>query len=174
MNDISLENPRLDPSTWGLTYDKEKLLMGENPRIAANSIMPGLLSQKGYEQTVWAGTVTDMFESGQLPRRPIVKEGQTNPEYVNQFPLYSTELLELMILAGESPDGSPQELVRRVKNNSKLERKLWGTKVQRDIDDCQGKYPGSCAQQLGVLADKWDVDARHLKTYYRSRGGMMT
>ena len=73
MNDISLENPRLDPSTWGLTYDKEKLLMGENPRIAANSIMPGLLSQKGYEQTVWAGTVTDMFESGQLPRRPIVK-----------------------------------------------------------------------------------------------------
>ncbi len=175
MNEIDFNNPPgLDPATWGLTYDKEKRLLGDDQRTAANSIMPGLLSQKGFEQTVWAGTVTDMFEQGHLPRRPLVKEGQYNPEYVNNYPLYSTELLELMILSGEVPDGSPQELQRKVRNTPKLERKLWNTKVQRDIDDCQKKYPGSCAQQLGVLADKWDVDARHLKTYYRSRGVMMT
>ena len=175
MNEIDFNNPPgQDPATWGLTYDKEKRLLGNDQRTAANSIMPGLLSQKGFEQTVWAGTVTDMFEQGHLPRRPLVKEGQYNPEYVNKFPLYPTDLLELMILSGEVPDGSPQELQRKVRNNPNLEHKLWTTKVQRDIDDCQKKYPGSCAQQLGVLADKWDVDARHLKTYYRSRGGKMT
>ena len=173
-NQMNLENPRQDPATWGLTYDKERQLLGDDPRLAASNIMPGLLSQKGFEQTVWGGTVTDMIEAGQIPRRPLVKEGQINPEYVNNFPLYSTELLELMILSGEVPDGSPQEITRRVRNNPNLERKLWNTKVQRDIDECQKKYPGSCAQQLGVLADKWDVDARHLKTNYRAHGGMMT
>ena len=64
MNEIDFNNPPgLDPATWGLTYEKEKRLLGDDQRTAANSIMPGLLSQKGFEQTVWAGTVTDMFEN---------------------------------------------------------------------------------------------------------------
>ena len=85
MENINLENPRQDPATWGLTYDKERQLLGDDPRLAASNIMPGLLSQKGFEQTVWGGTVTDMIEAGQIPRRPLVKEGQINPEYVATF-----------------------------------------------------------------------------------------
>ena len=164
----------MDPSEWGLTPERMHRMNGDDPRVAANSIMPGILSQRGFENTVWGGTITDMIARGQLPRRPIVKEGQYNPPYINQFPIYETEVSELMREAGMTPDGSPRELARKVQNSPALEHALWSTKVQRDIEDCRGKYPGSCAQQLGVLADKWDIDARHLKTYYRSRGGMMT
>ena len=85
-----------------------------------------------------------------------------------------TELPELMQASGETVSSTAGELSKKVRVNPDLERKLWTTKVQRDIDDCQKKYPSSCAMQLGFLADKWDVDARHLKTNYRVFGGLMT
>ena len=173
MNEFELP-PVEDTSVWGLTNDKIARMIGDDPRTAANSIMPGILSQKGFENTVWGGAVTDMIERNQLPRRPIVKEGQYNPPYVNRFPIYENELLELMTLSGVPSEGGTKQLASKVRGNPELEHLLWTTKSQRDIEDCRGKYSGSCAQQLGVLADKWDVDARHLKTYYRTRGGMLT
>jgi len=163
-----------DPSEWGLTYEKTRRLLSSDQRIAANSTMPGLLSQRGYENTVWASTITEIIDQGHVARRPLVKDTQVNPPYVGRFPIYETELPELMQASGETVSSTAGELSKKVRVNPGLERKLWTTKVQRDIDDCQKKYPSSCAMQLGFLADKWDVDARHLKTNYRVFGGLMT
>ena len=166
--------PQTSPSDWGMTYDKIKRLTSSDQRSASNSIMPGLLSQRGYANTVWLGAVTDMIERGVVGRRPIVKENQVNPKYVSPYPLYPEELPELMREAGETPADSRVDNIKKVSGNPGLAAKLWRVKGQRDVDDCQAKYPGSCAMQLGFLADKWDLDARHLKTNYRAYGGMMT
>ena len=109
MNEFELP-PVEDTSVWGLTNDKIARMIGDDPRTAANSIMPGILSQKGFENTVWGGTITDMLERNQLPRRPIVKEGQYNPPYVNKFPIYENELLELMTLSGVQSEGGSKQL----------------------------------------------------------------
>ena len=166
--------PESSPADWGMTYDKIKRLASGDQRIAANSTMPGLLSQRGYANTVWLGAVTDMIERGVLGRRPIVKENQINPPYVGKYPLYAEELAGLMQEEGISPAPSKAANLKRVGNDPELSARLWRRKGQRDVDDCQAKYPGSCAMQLGFLADKWDLDARHLKTNYRAYGGMMT
>lgn len=169
---VHIPAPHTEPEEIGITKQKMRRLLGENQRESRNSIMPGILSQNGYQQTVWAPAIVEILESGNVPRRPLEKEGQGNPDYVNQFPIYPHELKGLMMKAGQEP-GSTQEMLRELQANPDLEEQLFFLKAQPEIDTAQKMFPGSTGAQLGWLADQWDVDARTLKTIYRTYGGML-
>lgn len=165
--------PHTEPDEIGLTNAKlQRLGPQYDQRKTRNSVMPGILSQNGHQQTVFTPAIVDILESGNVPRRPIETEGQVNPDYVNEFPIYPHELKGLMRQAGEEP-GSMQEMLTRLKNTPDLEERLFYLKAQPEIDTVQKMFPNSTGAQLGWLADQWDVDARTLKTIYRTYGGML-
>tara|TARA_R100000781_G_scaffold46338_1_gene31278 strand:+ start:629 stop:1159 length:531 start_codon:yes stop_codon:yes gene_type:complete len=166
--------PHTNPKDIGLTDDKIQRLIMQDPEAASNSIMPKVLSKPGCQQACWAPALTDILRHD-IPRRPPegFDEAYVNNPYVGQLPIYDTDLQDLAERAGTHLPGTRADQVKQVQTDPMLEAQLWNVKAQRDVDAAHTSYPGSIAEQLTYLADLWDVDARSLKTMYRTYGGYL-
>ena len=142
-----------------------KRLLGGDQLIASTSIMPGLFYKANSPQTTWGPTLTTIASNQSVRRRP----GVENQAYISKLPLFPTDLPRLLQIARTHRiPVDRSNIFTQIQNNPDLELAFWNIKSQEDIDAAQKAFPTQAFAQLGQLADVWDMDARDLKTQYRT------
>ena len=142
-----------------------KRLLGGDQLIASTSIMPGLFYKANSPQTTWGPTLTTIASNQSVRRRP----GVENQAYISTLPLFPTDLPRLLQIARTHRiPVDRSNIFTQIQNNPDLELAFWNIKSQEDIDAAQKAFPTQAFAQLGQLADVWDMDARDLKTQYRT------